>query len=99
MLRNWLWIGPLFPANVQANQPEVQLDWPEKWTVDWIGPRVRSDAMFAIECPRHGRRVLLDESRIEVQTNGPDGPVTHWRCWCGARGRLVRGRTPAATII
>jgi hypothetical protein len=55
--------------------------------------------MFVIECPRHGRRVLLDESRIEAQTNGPDGPVTHWRCWCGARGRLVRGRAPASTIV
>jgi hypothetical protein len=55
--------------------------------------------MFVIDCPRHGRPVLLDESRIEKQTNGPDGPVTHWRCWCGARGRLVRGRAPATTII
>jgi hypothetical protein len=55
--------------------------------------------MFVIDCPRHGRPVLLDESRIEKQTNGPDGPVTYWRCWCGARGRLVRGRAPATTII
>lgn len=47
--------------------------------------------MFAVDCPRHGTRVLLDYSRIEAQTNTADGPVVDWRCWCGARGRLVRG--------
>lgn len=47
--------------------------------------------MFAVDCPAHGTRVLLDTSRIEAQRNTRDGPVIDWRCWCGARGRLVRG--------
>ena len=47
--------------------------------------------MFAVDCPTHGTRVLLDYSRIEAQRNTAEGPVVDWRCWCGARGQLVRG--------
>jgi hypothetical protein len=47
--------------------------------------------MFPVYCHEHRSRVLLDMSRIERLTNTPDGPVLHWHCWCGARGRLVTG--------
>jgi hypothetical protein len=48
--------------------------------------------MFEIFCRSHGSRVLLDHSRIEALRTTPDGPVLDWRCWCGERGSLVRGR-------
>ena len=52
--------------------------------------------MFEVHCTAHGSRVLLDSSRIESVRNTPDGPVLDWRCWCGERGSLVRGTSPAA---
>jgi hypothetical protein len=39
--------------------------------------------MFAIACPRHGRRVLVPTSRIVDLVSGPDGTVAYLRCWCG----------------
>ncbi|HEY8524403.1 MAG TPA: hypothetical protein VIL48_05540 [Acidimicrobiales bacterium] len=47
--------------------------------------------MFEVYCPAHRSRVLLAASRIESLRNTPDGPILDWRCWCGARGSLVRG--------
>jgi hypothetical protein len=49
--------------------------------------------MFAIDCHVHGCRVLVDWSRVEAVHDGPEGPVLDWQCWCGARGRLVAGRS------
>jgi hypothetical protein len=43
--------------------------------------------MFVIHCDAHGSRVLLWPANIERIENGPAGPVLHWRCFCGARGR------------
>jgi hypothetical protein len=52
--------------------------------------------MFEIQCPRHRNRVLLGAHAIEALVNTPDGPVVHWRCYCGARGarRFASGRGP-----
>jgi hypothetical protein len=47
--------------------------------------------MFAIDCHVHGCRVLIDWSCVEGVHDSADGPVIDWRCWCGARGRLVGG--------
>lgn len=47
--------------------------------------------MFAIDCYAHQSRVLLDWSCVEGVHDSPDGTVIEWRCWCGARGRLVAG--------
>jgi hypothetical protein len=47
--------------------------------------------MFAVHCHRHGTRVLLDWSRVEGLRDSDEGPVIDWRCWCGARGRLIAG--------
>ena len=47
--------------------------------------------MFDVVCPGHGRRVLLGPHRIEAVVNTPEGIVVHWRCTCGARGRLLTG--------
>jgi hypothetical protein len=47
--------------------------------------------MLAIDCHAHGTRVLLDWSRIEGSHDSPEGPVLDWRCYCGARGRLIAG--------
>ena len=47
--------------------------------------------MFAIDCHVHGCRVLIDWSCVEHVHDGTDGPVIDWRCWCGARGRLIGG--------
>ncbi len=44
--------------------------------------------MFAVHCPRHGRRVLLGYEDVVAVTNTADGPVVDWRCFCGERGRL-----------
>jgi hypothetical protein len=54
--------------------------------------------MFEVYCPSHGSRVLLDSSRIVRLRATRRGPVVEWRCWCGARGSLVRGHDapPAA---
>jgi hypothetical protein len=47
--------------------------------------------MIDVHCHAHRSRVLLDWSRIESLRNTDDGPVIDWRCWCGARGRLIGG--------
>jgi hypothetical protein len=48
--------------------------------------------MFQVYCERHEARVLLTTRHIERLQNGPEGVTVDWRCWCGATGRLVRGR-------
>lgn len=47
--------------------------------------------MFEIYCHVHGSPVLVDWSRIEAMHDSDEGPVLDWRCWCGARGRLIAG--------
>jgi hypothetical protein len=44
--------------------------------------------MFAVYCPRHQRRVLLDTSNIVSLTGAPDGQfVIGYRCTCGYEGQ------------
>ncbi len=55
--------------------------------------------MFSIDCPTHGRRVLLGPDRIVGVRNHHDGGGRHgisldWRCWCGHRGTLRTGAAP-----
>jgi hypothetical protein len=52
--------------------------------------------MFEIFCPTHNSQVLLDGGRIERFRNTTAGPVVDWRCWCGTRGSLLRGRSSPA---
>jgi hypothetical protein len=47
--------------------------------------------MFAVHCPRHRSRVLLDTSAVDALEASPDGVVVHWRCSCGARGTTPAG--------
>lgn len=49
--------------------------------------------MFAVHCHVHGSDVLLDWSRVEAVRNTAAGPVLDWRCWCGARGSKIGGRS------
>jgi len=49
--------------------------------------------MFQVFCPDHHSRVLLSTGRIEAVRNTADGVLVEWRCWCGHRGRSIRGHT------
>jgi DNA-directed RNA polymerase subunit RPC12/RpoP len=53
--------------------------------------------MFAIECPRHGHRVLVPETRIRGLHNTPRGIRLEIECWCGARVTVRTGRSRPAT--
>jgi hypothetical protein len=66
--------------------------------LDWlVGACAEEAAVFEVYCPGHRSRVLLDMSRVEALHNTGDGPMLDWRCWCGTRGSLLRGRKPAPT--
>ena len=55
--------------------------------------------MFAIDCPSHGRQVLVTDRRIRSLANTDHGIVLDVECWCGTHVTLVTGRSarPAAT--
>lgn len=48
--------------------------------------------MISVNCPRHGRRVLLTERHIRGMRNTHRGIVVDWTCWCGHRGATRTGR-------
>ena len=48
--------------------------------------------MFAIDCPCHGRRVLLNLSDIERIDNTSRGIEVHYICSCGHHGLWLTGR-------
>jgi hypothetical protein len=48
--------------------------------------------MFTVNCPRHGRDVLLSEHGIESLRNTTAGIEVRWICSCGHRGSLLTGR-------
>lgn len=54
--------------------------------------------MFAIDCPTHRSRVLLDWSRVEGMRQTDEGPILDWHCWCGARGSLIAGERSVPRI-
>ena len=55
--------------------------------------------MFQVHCHVHESAVLLDWSHVEAVHDSAEGPVLDWRCWCGARGRLIAGtRSEPRTI-
>lgn len=49
--------------------------------------------MFAVHCPRHGSRVLLDDRRILAIDNAARGVTVRWVCWCGYVGAHRTGRS------
>jgi hypothetical protein len=48
--------------------------------------------VFAVECHRHGRRVLLPQTRIRGLYNTAIGILVQLECWCGARLTVRTGR-------
>jgi hypothetical protein len=48
--------------------------------------------MFAIDCPRHGARVLVTNRHILSIAEDGSGLVVRYRCWCGDEGRFHTGR-------
>jgi hypothetical protein len=51
--------------------------------------------MFVIDCPVHGGRVLVPETRIRALANTAGGIVVVVHCWCGTMVRLRTGRRGA----
>jgi acetyltransferase-like isoleucine patch superfamily enzyme len=57
--------------------------------------------MFAIDCPSHGRQVLVTDRRIRSLANTDHGIVIDVECWCGTHVTLLTGRAagdPAARL-
>ena len=48
--------------------------------------------MFAVHCPHHGGRVLLDDSSVLAIVNTATAIVVHWQCTCGELGTTETGR-------
>lgn len=48
--------------------------------------------MFLIDCPTHGRRVLVPPSRIRSLHNVAGGILVELECWCGTQVTLRTGR-------
>lgn len=48
--------------------------------------------MFAVDCPKHGTRVLIWTSLVERVRNTPGGIEVDYRCTCGHRGTWSTGR-------
>lgn len=48
--------------------------------------------MFSVDCPRHGREILLDTGRIRGLDTTSDGIALTWECWCGHVGTTRTGR-------
>lgn len=53
--------------------------------------------MFAVHCPQHGTRVLLDLTSIESIVSRSRGLDVHYRCYCGYEGVWTTGHKAAAT--
>jgi hypothetical protein len=54
---------------------------------------MEDEAMFSVNCPRHGSEVLLSESRIVGIDAIGDGLKVRWVCWCGHIGSHHAGRS------
>jgi hypothetical protein len=52
--------------------------------------------MLLINCPSHGRQVLVTESRVRRLTNTDSGILLDIECWCGTHVALLTGRRTAA---
>ena len=52
--------------------------------------------MFTVDCPRHGRPVLLPASRIRGLHNTDAGILLRVECWCGTLITVRTGRRAAA---
>jgi hypothetical protein len=49
--------------------------------------------IFAVHCPTHASRVLLDEVNVIAVVNRPGHrPLVRWRCSCGTTGTWDPGR-------
>jgi hypothetical protein len=49
-------------------------------------------SVFSVDCPRHGRRVLVSNRRILSVNEDATGLVVRYRCWCGDEGEFRTGR-------
>jgi hypothetical protein len=47
--------------------------------------------MLSVQCPRHGRRMLLDLRQICGVVNTDHGIEVHYRCTCGHEGVWLTG--------
>lgn len=56
-----------------------------------IAPNDQRTIMFAIDCPRHGKRVLLSLSEIVRIDNTSRGIEVHYACSCGHHGLWLSG--------
>lgn len=54
--------------------------------------------MFSVQCPGHGRAVLMTAANITSIVNRPDGIEVHWRCRCGAVGSWLTGAQREARV-
>lgn len=52
--------------------------------------------MFTIECPQHGSRVLVTETRIRSLRNTKGQILLDVECWCGTQVTLRTGRRSPA---
>jgi hypothetical protein len=48
--------------------------------------------MFTIDCPTHGSRVLVTETRIRDLHNTGQQILVNVECWCGTEVTLRTGR-------
>lgn len=48
--------------------------------------------MLAIECLRHGARVMVPETRIRGLRNTAHGILLQVECWCGTHVAIRTGR-------
>jgi hypothetical protein len=51
--------------------------------------------MFPIECPHHGSRVMVPETRIRGLRNTAHGILLDLECWCGTHVTIRTGRRRA----
>jgi hypothetical protein len=51
--------------------------------------------VFAVECPRHGSRILLFTRNLKALRNTPLGIEVHYRCTCGYEGVWLTGGSRA----
>jgi len=48
--------------------------------------------MFSVNCPRHGRTILLGLTSIERIDNTDHGIEVHYTCTCGHHGVWLTGK-------
>jgi hypothetical protein len=55
--------------------------------------------MFTIDCPTHGRPVLVTDRRVRQLRNTDNGIVLDIECWCGTHITLVTGRRATRPLV